>query len=72
MASIEEKRDAYVAEANEIKRKYEETGKARNEAQETMNNLLDQFKDKNSRINELNDLIKEKEDNEACPMDNAA
>ena len=37
-----------------------------------MNNLLDQFKDKNSRINELNDLIKEKEDNEACPMDNAA
>lgn len=72
MSKLTERRDSLIQECESIKAQHKEATASRQKAENLCIELVAQFNDKQSRINELNSFIEEEEGNdvdnsEACP-----
>ena len=67
MTALTERRDSLVKEAEFLQEQFKEAATARQKADSVCQELTAQFNDRNSRINELNLLIKEETTEEENP-----
>jgi chromosome segregation ATPase len=71
MTALTERRDSLIKECESLQGQFKEAATARQKADSACQELTAQFNDRQSRINELNLLIKEEtteeENPEACP-----